>query len=304
MQCDNPIRIIDAGTTIKGKYYEDNVYAKCGQCYPCKITRVRGWIFRLKKEMEVSHTAYFLTLTYNNEFVPITKNGWMSLSNTKYIKENGKTKQESSDVQKYLKRLRILQSQNENFTKDRLPKISYYCTAEYGTKSKRPHYHLIIFNVLNENHLDEAWTKDGKSMGLVHFGKVNEASIAYTLEYICESKNKEYVPRDDRVPEYSIMSKGLGSNYLSEAVKKFHQQNWKDMYITIEDETKIALPKYYRDKIYKTLPELKEKQGLYIAKEVETQKFRDLDKYGEKHFDNKKIANAQKLSKLKTNRKI
>ena len=41
--------------------------------------RTSGWSFRLVKEGERSNSALFVTLTYDTAFVPITKNGYMTL---------------------------------------------------------------------------------------------------------------------------------------------------------------------------------------------------------------------------------
>lgn len=55
---------------------------------------------------------------------------------------------------------------------------------------------------------------------------------------------------DDRVPEYAIMSKGLGANYITDEIKRYHQQSHEFMYCTLPDGKKIAMPRYYKQKIY------------------------------------------------------
>jgi hypothetical protein len=47
------------------------------------------------------------------------------------------------------------------------------------------------------------------------------------------------------------MSKGLGSNYLTEKMIKWHKNDIeKRMYCNIKGNKKIAMPRYYKDKIY------------------------------------------------------
>ena len=51
----------------------------CGKCPDCVKKRTSQWSFRLRKQAEVSTSAYFITLTYDTEHVPITPNGFMTL---------------------------------------------------------------------------------------------------------------------------------------------------------------------------------------------------------------------------------
>ena len=143
-----------------------------------------------------------------------------------------------TDVQKFFKRLRKINTE----------KLKYYCAAEYGTKGKRPHYHIILFNVDIET-IDRAWT-----LGRVHSGSVTEASVGYTLKYISKKQQIPTHARDDRQPEFSLMSKKMGANYITPQMKKFHLADLKNrMYITLKDGKKIAMPRYYKDKLYTQL---------------------------------------------------
>ncbi len=56
---------------------------------------------------------------------------------------------------------------------------------------------------------------------------------------------------DDRKKEFSVMSKGLGSNYLTKQMITWHKNDLeKRMYVPIKDGKKIAMPRYYKDKMY------------------------------------------------------
>jgi len=57
----------------KEKFKGENIPFPCGKCPPCKKRRTSGWSFRLMKEEERSKSALFVTLTYDTEYVPITK---------------------------------------------------------------------------------------------------------------------------------------------------------------------------------------------------------------------------------------
>lgn len=140
------------------------------------------------------------------------------------------------DFQDFMKRLR---KHHGNKTK-----IKYWACGEYGSKNVRPHYHAIIYN-LEPELLTKAWT-----LGDVHIGNVSGASIAYTTKYMHKGKIIPMHKNDDRVPEFSLMSKKLGSNYLTPQIIKYHQEDITRNYLTLEGGHKIALPRYYREKIY------------------------------------------------------
>lgn len=212
---------MEAGTRSKtGKVYNESVYVRCGKCYNCRITRLREWIFRLKQTYKYASNGYFVTLTYDNENVPISQNHFMTLN--------------YRDVQLFLKRLRK-KHDNQN--------IKYYVIGEYGTKRERPHYHMLIFNVQIEK-LVKTW-----NLGEVHFGTVTDQSIAYTLEYMTIVSKVGKHKRDDRVKEFSKMSKNIGIEYITQNTIKKHTESYENMYIQIEDNSKIGLPKYYREKM-------------------------------------------------------
>lgn len=214
------------------------VQVPCGKCPNCRSNRASAWSFRLMQEEKVSFSSYFITLTYNTDHVPILKtSGYMSLN--------------KSDLQKFFKRLRKLST---------IP-IRYYAVGEYGGKTFRPHYHIILFNS-NPCDVARAWSLDNKSLGDVHYGSVTEASVGYTLKYITKRPRIPVHQNDDREREFSLMSKGLGKNYLSKEMINYHlglgyvdQQGVINdrMNCTLYDGKKISMPRYYKDKLYNKL---------------------------------------------------
>lgn len=216
MTCDTPFYVLPKAGLEK-------VPVPCGRCPPCKLRRVNSWVFRLLEEEKVSTSAHFVTLTYDTRTVPISENGFMTLS--------------KRDYQLYFKRLRKLCPGN-------LP-LKYYAVGEYGTNNRRPHYHAIIFNCPDVQLFDDAW-----QLGAIHVGKVSTDSIAYTMKYIDKQSAKKQHARDDREPEFPLMSKGLGKNYLSPEIVNYHKADISRLYATKEGGHRIALPRYYRQKIY------------------------------------------------------
>jgi hypothetical protein len=203
----------------------------CGKCPNCMKRRTSGWSFRLMKEGERSETALFVTLTYNGYYLPFTKNGFRTL--------------DKRDLQLFMKRLRKLSGR----------KIKYYACGEYGSVKDRPHYHLILFNADPEK-VEKAWsfykTGGGRMpIGNIFIGEVNEASIGYTLKYMQKPGKIPKHQNDDRVKEFSLMSKGLGANYITDNMVNWHKNDLLNrMYVPMLDGKKIAMPRYYKDKMY------------------------------------------------------
>lgn len=160
----------------------------CGKCPNCLKRKISGWSFRLMQEHKVSKNGYFITLTYDTTTVPISKSGFMELN--------------KRDVQLFFKRLRKAQAKHSRCMDRQMGSpLKYYAVGEYGGRTMRPHYHAIIFNVSREL-IQDAWNR-----GSVHYGEISEASVGYTLKYICKPSKVPLHKNDDRQKEFSLMSK-------------------------------------------------------------------------------------------------
>lgn len=167
-------------------------------------------------------SQYFITLTYDNENIPISNNGFATLW--------------PDDLRNFWKRLR-----------KRVGRLRYYACGEYGTRGQRPHYHAIVFASQQQA---EAIIKDEWEFGDVHFGRVEPASIRYTVQYYDKGHWSPSHVRDDRIPEFSRMSQGIGSNFIDERrVKDFLDKPGKG-YIYDHEGRKIATPRYYKKRLF------------------------------------------------------
>lgn len=178
----------------------------CGKCEICKIEKSKEWATKGYCEGETWKNKCFVTFTYNKENLPKDR------------------KLRRSDIQKFWKDLRYhlyketkhksdidLTAERENLEeipsniledtfgtnsrrKNRYP-IRYINCGEYGPKTKRPHYHAVIFNfrpmdlrrfkrdrrghwLYNSAKLDAIWGK-----GFVVIEDANQATCAYVARY-------------------------------------------------------------------------------------------------------------------------
>lgn len=126
--CVTPINIKKVSSDGSVHY----VSVPCGKCSECLQKYQNSWSIRLQAESKYWTYCYFLTLTYNQDTVPMSvekTSGEVSLTVHK------------KDVQDWLKRFRTayFRKYGENID------MKYFITSEYGPRTQRPHYHCLFF---------------------------------------------------------------------------------------------------------------------------------------------------------------
>lgn len=213
--------------------------------------------------MHISNS--FLTLTYNNEHLP---------SNFSISKR---------ELQLFIKRLRIEIERNYNGRR-----VRYFACGEYGEKSHRPHYHMILFGfdfpdrvlhamshgntpLFRSPFLESVWTS-----GFSLIGDVTFESCAYVARYICKKQKGKDAPdfysvvdKDtgelyEQEKEFCLMSRrpGLGSTWLA----KYKSDTDKD-FVTLRG-VKFGLPKFYDSILERLDPESFEQRKLLRKESV------------------------------------
>lgn len=196
----------------------------CGKCGMCLENRRKSWMFRIWHEMHgQQNRGWFLTLTYGPKFVKRGDSGHLSLH--------------FKDVQGFFKQLRWCGYY-----------VKYICVGEYGEKKERPHYHLLLWTDARPEDLQFFW-----HYGHVDFGELEMASAMYTLKYIIQPK---WYPEGTERPRAQF-SRGIGICYLGkdeafEKVYRFHSSGSVANLFSVIEGKKVALPRYYRDKILTT----------------------------------------------------
>lgn len=295
MSCTSPIIALDLGvingkrkikilpqrvdlyskSTLSTRYNTNQLlYLPCGQCLSCKIARAKEWAVRCVLEAKTSNDNYFITLTYDNNNCP--------------------SKLNKKDVQDFIKRLR-------NY----FPQVRYLACGEYGGQTKRPHYHIILFNTpfsdlrfhskaaqgfyFTSKLLNDLWP-----FGFTLVGEFTYASAAYVARY---TVNKI----DSKSDEFILMSlkPGLGAKYFEQHYKNIYEVD--KVYGTFGNSHYAKPPRYF-DKLLERL-DVELFQDIK-AKRIRSGEFdsidylikHQLDEY-EKQFLNKEKINDLKLSK-------
>ena len=111
----------DTDSWLTGEYdrtlYE-RIVVPCGHCVGCRLKRSRDWALRCMCEASLYKENCFVTITYDDEHLTGDR---ISLS--------------LDDVQKFIKRVRKKFSER---------KVRVFYCGEYGSKSNRPHFHIIF----------------------------------------------------------------------------------------------------------------------------------------------------------------
>lgn len=267
--CSNSIKLNDIDFRIP-----------CGKCLNCKKKRRSDWSLRLEHEYLYSDSALFITLTYNDASIP--RNRGIATLNKK-------------DLQDYIKRLRnshvayvsrelgIRKSEVKNVSKQ----IRYYAVGEYGSKTNRPHYHILLFNydIANLKPIEAQWknTQTGHPLGFVDIGKVSSASINYTTKYMF----KQWGKKDLRQRPFTNMSRRpmIGTGFLNEY--KNYLREFELTTIRDKKGTLRKLPKAYLYKIYTMMEDGKEvKDKEWIKRLSEESYNKHIDQKLKEHKEN------------------
>ena len=197
----------------------------CGRCGYCLSNRRKEWSFRLQKEARCHESCSFITLTYSNENLPYSDH-----VNTDTGVVTTYPVLRKKDVQKFIKRLRYAQSKLTD------KKIKYYLVGEYGSETRRPHYHALMFGLRREVSIYDEW-----KLGIVDVGDVNMDSIDYVTKYVVnKNQYKHYV-----VPPFSMISNGIGLGHLEKNYERYKGEE----YVRGGRGYNQRMPRYYRDKL-------------------------------------------------------
>lgn len=182
----------------------------CGQCIGCRLERSRQWAVRLMKELKLHDRSSFLTLTYDDAHLPLTRTGAPTLV--------------LEDIQLFLKRLR----------KEFEPHpLRFFQCGEYGEQTFRPHHHMILFGedfCKDRERIEDTRTGFAQytsptlsrlwGKGRCTISDVSFESAAYVARY-CLKKVTGKGSRfhySGRKPEFVTMSRrpGIGAGYFDE----------------------------------------------------------------------------------------
>lgn len=259
MQCPTPSTV----PRPNGRGSADRISVPCGKCIICLQNRRKHWSFRLEQEYKTCQSAYFITLTYDDANLPFKYGDkpecmniaeWTVHGGYKDSKFNRPTPSlKKRDLFLFLKALRQFNTRDREKYESiaKLPKNSlkkaefkYYACGEYGSNTKRPHYHIILFNLNSWYTTDFVTSKilEIWKHGQVHIGGVSPASITYVAKYLINS----YEENICNEKPFSVMSKGIGLSYIDKTRGWFEETGNN---FILDQGIKKSIPRYFRKKL-------------------------------------------------------
>ncbi|WVR22114.1 MAG: replication initiation protein [Malazfec virus 2] len=273
--------VIPAITDVRALY----VKTECGECIECLQRKANDWKVRMYEECKVRPNGRFVTLTFSNESIKelcekkATKY-WDGLGHlTGYDVDNGIA---SRAVYLWLERCR----------KKLKRQPRHWLVTELGHEgTENIHLHGIVWD-------DDYETVRGEwKYGIIWDGYenkesyVNEATVNYIIGYVNkrDELHKHYKPK-------VYASKGIGAAYI-EGVNKFkhsYRGNRTQDWYTTKEGYKIAMPKYYRRKLYSD----EEREDLWMTRLNEGKNYIRGEKVLNNEHELKLLEKHRKLNKF------
>ncbi len=262
-QCINPIYL-----------KSERLFVNCGKCEYCRKLWLSDWATRLTMQRELSYLTICMTLTYNDENLPL-KNGIPSLS--------------KSDVQKFFKRLR-------KETTKLYPNVSYqyFISGEYGSSYLRPHYHLILYingdNLTLTKYDIQTICLDKWKKGYINFQDTDAISIKYLAKYIGKTTGiSDYAESNDLPLPFVLMSRrpAIGAKYLEINGGKnfeYHFKSLEHSNICLPSCGKFIIPRYIRKQVYQNYPKNVKHKFYQKLNDLKQEKYENKIRQRAKHF--------------------
>lgn len=201
------------------------------------------WSLRLVHELYTQGgRAVFITLTYDSGHLPFSST-------------TGRPTLYHVHVQKWFKSLRA----RLGHTGDR--QIKFFMCGEYGTLRKRPHYHVILYNLTYNEYIsimepNKLYLKDSPNAFMCRFWPYGYIDIDdrpvtadalfyvanYTSKKICGKIGNEYYEKLGVKPPYQLMSQGIGKQWCMDNAEVITNE----LFIT-NGYYKCSIPRYYAD---------------------------------------------------------
>lgn len=224
--CYNPIRASKDALNNKLKFHhEGDLLVPCGKCEECKRSYAIEWATRVEHEISLHPENSFITLTYNDDYIP------------------SKDEKINHQFQKFMKRLR----------KKTKKKLTYLVSHEFGSQNGRLHHHAIIFNYNPQNQKLHSVTKKGSrlytsqeisdlwTLGYHSIGEANAKTAYYIASYSVKKQTKEITDSNGEITDLidtmdASSRPAIGYRYLIKNFKQLCYSNEK-------------IPRYYKKKL-------------------------------------------------------
>lgn len=234
MSCPIPIRIInphykkwanELGEDVfnfedRSDFYLD---VPCGKCYQCVKRYKSQWSFRLNQHYrylssEAKRNSFFITLTFEDAYLPSTKEESAVL------------------VRKFLERVR----------KKHKRSVTHFIVSEHGKTTHRYHFHGILFDCpFDIRDLSKFW-----KYGFTSSAPLTPRRITYVTTYINKQMQGLILKPEDK--QHLFVSPGIGKAFADDNrnINVAHPFELHFNPIAYNGSVPFALPRYLRQKLF------------------------------------------------------
>lgn len=238
MRCTSPRKVgfqADGKTLAYSQKSASKEFASfalpCGKCIACRLEYGRQWAVRAIHESQMHDENCFITLTYSDANLPGPRLHY-------------------PDWQNFMKNLRHLRPNSQ---------IGAMAVGEYGSKTKRPHWHAVLFGyrprdlvkhsvndrgdvIWTSQELEQLWKKNDTQKCPNQIGDVTFHSAGYVARYSAKKLDHGKDGDHDYTPIFRPSSKyAIG--------KKWLERYWPDVFnhgrIVLPDGNVCGVPRYY-----------------------------------------------------------
>lgn len=215
----------------------------CGKCIECRKQKGNEWKVRLNEEIRADGRGRFVTLSFTDKSLAELDEA-LEWEVGGYMRENLIA---TLAIRRFLERWR------KKYGKS----VKHWLVTELGQEqTERVHLHGIIWTDESDEVIRDRW-----GYGNIWIGQwVNEITVNYIVKYVSkvDEKHSEFKSK-------VLSSKGIGKGYMDRGdwKKNRYEKGATREYYKTRTGTKLALPIYYRNKIYNE----EEREQLWIEKQ-------------------------------------
>lgn len=252
---------IPVTSSIISDVFHERVYdyqeIPCGHCISCRLEYSRQWANRMLMELEYHEKACFITLTYDDDHLPDRGRDFLLDEYTGEVYRSSSLVK--SDLQSFIKKLR----NKHRFEKDFY--VRYYAVGEYGSKSFRPHYHMILYGydfpdkvIFKKSPLGNSYFVSDELSYLWPYGlhivtDVSWDTMAYCARYVTKKLTgtaAQVYEFENVIPEFSLMSRrpGIGRQYYDDHKKEIFDD--QEICLSTPKGKRVFRPPRYYDQLF------------------------------------------------------
>lgn len=228
----------------------------CQNCIECRKQKAREWQIRMHEEIRKGNKGYFVTLTFSNESI----NKIINLPENKQRVNLKELSGYELDNEIATQGVRLFL---ERWRKKYKKSLRHWFATELGHNgTENIHIHGIVWTDEPFKMISKIWEYGFVFPNLekdIRKNYVNEKTVNYIIKYVSKPDLKH-----TGFKSKILTSAGIGNNYLERNDWKhnvFKDKNTNETYKT-RDGIKMALPIYYRNKIYNEI----EREKLWLIK--------------------------------------